>query len=179
MKFNRIQALVLTLGVALSSGVMFAGKANAAPTATVGSTATFTGNVGASCTVPALFPTGAGYVTLVSGPSGGAKQIQASSGTALFNCNSNTVAIAASAVTATPSYSGAAPTNALNLTATHVASVFDVTHASAPLSLPAGSVAADPDGNISLQAVSTWTGAGEDLLDGTYTASITIDVTAN
>lgn len=169
MKLNKIQALVLTLGVALSSGAMFAGKAGAAPAAT--STATFTGTVAPSCTVTTPFAASTGYLIAgLIGPSGGPTEIEATSD-AVFNCNSDTLSITAVGTPVPPT----APTNATSIEGTHA---FTYELDNALISLPQTAAASDTSGNASITVRSTWTG-GEDLLSGTYGATSVVTVTAN
>lgn len=173
MKLNKIQALVLTLGVALSSGAMFTGKANAAPAAS--STASFSGTVAPSCTTTTEFTVPGGYASIsgaLPGPSGGPTAITLTSNAAIFDCNSNTLNISA-VETATPPL----VTSAIDIVGTHA---FAYKLNTAALTLLGGSATANADtnGDASITVQSTWTG-GEDLLSGPYSATSIVTVTAN
>ena len=168
MKLNKIQALVLTLGVALSSGAMFAGKAGAAPAAS--STASFSGIVAPSCTLATPFVASVYDVSGIDGTSGGPTSITQTSAPAMFDCNSDTLNISAVESTTAP-----IPTNALALAGVHV---FAYTLNANTLNLPNATAPADTNGDALITVKSTWTG-GEDLLDGNYVASSVVTVTAN
>lgn len=168
MKLNKIQALVLTLGVVLSSGTMFAGKADAAPAAS--STASFSGTVLPSCTLQTPFTASDYNVSGTDGPSGGPTSISATSNAAVFDCNSNTLNI-----TVVNSATPPTPTNASNLVGVNA---FTYTLNTNAITLPNATAPADANGDAAITVTSTWTG-GEDLLDGTYTASSIVTVTAN
>ena len=101
-----------------------------------------------------------------------------------YDCNSDTVSIQVS--NATSSYnSGAAPTNATALTASHAwewgtGALADTSFTpdgsnNADLNLNA---ATDANGDVEVSIKSTWTAAGEELLATQYTSSLTLTVTA-
>ena len=167
MKLNKIQALVLTLGVALSSGAMFTGKANAAPAAS--STASFSGTVAPSCTTTTEFAAST-YVNGAPGPSGGPADMSVTSNAAMFDCNSNDFNITVVETATAPT-----PTHASALVGVHA---FAYTLNAAVLLPPNATAPADANGDASITVQSTWTG-GEDLLDGNYIASSVVTVTAN
>jgi hypothetical protein len=168
MKLNKIQALVLTLGVALSSGAMFTGKANAAPAAS--STASFSGPVAPSCTVETAFVDSEYDVSGTDGPSGGPTSITKTSDPAMFDCNSDTLNISVDESATAPT-----ATNANALIGVHL---FTYKLNTVAFDLPNPTAPADPNGDASITVTSTWTG-GEDLLEGDYVASSKVTVTAN
>jgi hypothetical protein len=193
MKLNKIQALVLTLGVALSSGAMFAGKAYAAPTAT--STASFSGTVVPSVVVTTPFAPAAQNYTQVEGIvglSGGTQSLTANSSAAFYNTNSDTADISISGSTTKP-----IPLNATALRGVHTLTVnyagaapgtLEITTAAAsettPIApTPISDVALDASGNLTITVTSAWTqpNTGDTELFASaavpYSASVTATVT--
>lgn len=187
MKLNRINALLLTLGVALTSAAIFADKSYANHVAT--STANFNGAVPLAAAV-----TGGGFggaVTytpaVVAGASGGPTTFSATvTSGQFFDTNSDLTGVAFSVVTSRP-----IPTNATSLLANHRLT-YSVTGAatSAPVTvltttnglaaetfpIASSNYAVDPNGDIGISLTSAWSG-GEDLFTGTYTAAVTATVT--
>lgn len=191
MKLNRIQAFVLTLGVALTSGAMFAGKADA-QTAT--STANFNGNVAPSAAINSGgFGAPVTYTpTVVPGASGGPTSLSATivSGP-IFDTNADRMDYNIGITTVRP-----VPANATNLLAQHNFILFIVgngsmgpynfqttsgTGSGAPttqtLTLVGGGFPSDVNGDNGLIITSRWSG-GEDLFKGAYSAAVAVTVTA-
>ena len=176
MKFSKITKLILVCGLLASTTAIFTEKAHAAPTAS--STATFSGFVAPSCAVTTPF---GGSVTYTSGsilgPSGGVKTLSATSSTAVFNCNSNTVTVGAIVSVTQPS-----ATNATALVGVHTATIFvfpSVTILTGQTgNIGTATAPTGANGNVTARVVSSWAG-GEDLLDGGYASSITVSITAN
>jgi hypothetical protein len=188
MKLNKIQALVLTLGVALSSGAMFTGKANAQAI----STASFTGNVAQAAAIATggAF-TAADYLpTVLPGASGGPTSFSAViTGTNFFDTNGDTASASLSVITTRP-----IPANATALVAQHslVYQTIGTTTsaASAPQQTTSGTTLAtepavdilvaafptDVNGDVGFILTSSWAG-GEDLFVGAYTADVVVTVT--
>ena len=177
-------ASLLTGSVIASTGSIFADKANAAAT-TASSTTGFTGTIDPSCAVSAGFnsSTSNAYAktTYSSSGDGGVSKLETSD-TAQFNCNSDTVNVSA-VVTATPP---TAPSNATSLAGVHTTTLSsDTANADAT---GTGSTTVAPtnwktnlQGNIGITVKSTWNPAtgGQELLDGTYTATAVVTVTPN
>lgn len=168
MKLNKIQALVLTLGLALSSGAMFAGKTYAAPNDTA--TADFSGTVNPSCTVTTDFNNGTEYASTGTGTSLGDSGIAATSTVAVFDCNSDSLNIEVQETTGAP-----AAGNATALVGQHA---FTYTVNDNDANLPDANYPSNENGDANIAVTSTWVG-GEDLLAGDYSASVVVTVTAN
>jgi len=193
MKLNKIQALVLTLGVVLSSGAMFAGKAGAAPTAS--STATFNGTVVPSVIITTLFTTPVNYTQNGTGPSGGTVSLTATTNAAFINTNADLADIAITGTTTRP-----VPTNATDLRADHFISFTyngPAGTTTTPVQTtsgitPGGTITQalnntplDLSGNLTLTVTSSWsipTPAGDNELfansaTNNYSATVTATVT--
>jgi len=168
MKLNRINALALTLGVALASGALFAGKADAAPNATSG--ITFGSTVAPSVTLTSPFGKSLPYLDGPLGPSGGPKSIS-SSDSATFDTNSDTVGVTSTlALTQPPT-----PVNATALVGVH-STTYSANGGTPVVGLANTTLPTNTDGDITITLTSTWTG-GEDLLSGPYSAAYVVTVT--
>jgi hypothetical protein len=177
MKLSKITKLTLLCGLLASTTVIFAKEVHAGTTASA--TATFSGTVLPSCTVTTSF---GGLVTYTNGAilglSGGVKTLAGQSSLAAFNCNSDTVTVGAIVSVTQPPI----PLNATAIKGVHTATII-VTPSFTLLTGQTGdlgtvSAPTDVNGNVSARVISSWVG-GEDLLDGGYTASIAVNITAN
>jgi hypothetical protein len=176
MKFTKTATPILVCGLLASTTAIFTEKAYAGAADT--STAAFSGTVIPSCTTTTQFTTTRTYTNGALGPSGGVKTLTRASSTATFDCNSDTVTVGAIvSVTQPPT-----PSHATAIVGIHEARV---------TANPSGEVligatgnlgtltaATDENGDVTAQVSSRWTG-GEDLLDGNYTASIVVSITAD
>jgi hypothetical protein len=176
MKFTKTATPILVCGLLASTTAIFTEKAYAG--AADNSTAAFSGTVIPSCTTTTQFSPTRTYTNGVLGPSGGVKTLTRASTTATFDCNSDTVTVGAIvSVTQPPT-----PSHATAIVGIHQASVAvdpggeGLNGATGDL----GTVTAvtDPNGDVTVQVISRWDG-GEDLLDGNYTASFVVSVTAD
>lgn len=176
MKLSKTARLILVCGLLASTTAIFTEKANAAPLAN--STSAFNGTVIPSCTTTTPFTPTRTYSNGVLGPSGGVKTLTRASSIAIFDCNSDTVTLGAIVSVTQPP----APGNATAIAGIHQATVTvdpgGETLAGATGNLGTRTAITDENGDVTAQVISLWTG-GEDLLDGNYTASIVVSITAN
>ena len=173
-----------TMAIALAGGsvLAFRNSALAAPPGTPAEAEVieFIGTVALECAVETA-PTEATYTQATSTVAGEERTTGLSATTTVdYDCNSDTVDIQVSG--ATDSYT--APTNATDLTATHswewgkgasAATSFTPSGGAADLNL---GETTDANGDVQVSIESIWTGAGEEFFATTYTASLTLTVTA-
>lgn len=173
-----------TMAIALAGGsvLAFGSSASAAPPGTEiqAENVSFTGTVALECGVETA-PTQATYVQATGTVAGENRATGLSATTTVdYDCNSDTVDIQVSS--ATDNYT--APTNATALTATHswkwgkgasAATSFTPSGGAADLNL---GETTDANGDVQVSIESIWTGAGEEFFATTYTASLTLTVTA-
>ncbi len=173
-----------TMAIALAGGsvLAFSNSALADPPGTPeqSDTVSFTGTVALECIAAPVTQATYTKVTTVNGVG----EIRATGLSATkkvrYDCNSDTVEIKVTG--ATSNYT--APTNASALTATHswewdkgatASTAFTPVSGDATLN---ATETTDTNGDVQVSIESIWTGAGEEFFAGTYTASLTLTVTA-
>ena len=173
-----------TMAIALAGGsvLAFGNSASAAPPLTpeASDDLTFSGTVALECAVE-VASTAQTYDQATSEVAGEERVTGLSAtSTVDYDCNSDTVDI--QVTSATSNYT--APTNASALTATHswewdkgatASTAFTPVSGDATLN---ATETTDTNGDVQVSIESIWTGAGEEFFAGTYTASLTLTVTA-
>ena len=188
MLSNTFRRILVASGLTVATSFMTVLSASATTTG-AGSTGRFSGSIDPSCAVAVDFPDNATpktySQTAYSGSGAGGVSQLTSSQEAEFNCNSDTVDVSATVSVTKP----AAPTNAAALAATHTATLSSITVGGEsdvqtnPTSLTGASWKTDTQGNIKIGIQSTWqkntTLDGEELLNGSYSATFVVTVTPN
>ena len=175
-----------TMAIALAGGsvLVFRNSAMATPPETPdqADTVDFTGTVGVECALLATPSTETYTETFGTvGTVGSENRTTGMSATTTvdYDCNSDTVSVAVSGQATTSD----TPANATDLVATHQWSWIGTTTSTETDFSPSdttlsSSEATDTNGDISIDIKSAWTTSAEEFFESTYTASLTLTVTA-